>query len=233
MSDLSIPRDESFWINNSGEVLSQLKNMYQQNSLITLFYKGIFCLSTIIDYDRNHIWLDISSNEKEGDFLIKQPEIYLKCQIFNIPIFMELKGGKLVEMENGLAWQFNTPERIHKQQRRESFRVHFPISLPTIIKLGESKTHMYIYDLSLTGLGMISNDNPNVNIGDVVRFYLEVAAFKNLPSAKMEMQAIIRYMAPTNNEKHRIGLEFYQLSRSHEAYLSKLQMQLQLIMANR
>lgn len=232
MADLSIPRDDSMWLYTKEDVFAVLKQLYKHDTLITLFYKNIFSLSTVVDYDHDNVWLDAASNQ-EGQFLIKQQEIYLLSHTTSVPFFMELSNGKLVLMDNKPTWQFDLPKRVHKRQRRDAYRAYFPTTIPNSVKLGKNDKKIYLLDLSLTGLGLISEDSTDIELEKIYTLNLEIAAFQKIPASKMDFTIIVKYIGDTLNEKKKIGVQFINNTRTHDVFLSKWQNQLQLLNKNK
>ena len=232
MADLSIPRDDTMWLYRKEDVFASLKQLYQNDTLITIFYKNIFCLSTVVDYDYDYLWLDAASTQ-EGQFLAKQPEIYLLSHTTSIPLFMELRNCKAVLVDNKPTWQFDLPSRLHKRQRRDAYRAYFPTTIQNNVKLGDSKQKIYLLDLSLTGLGLISENAENIELEKKYPLHLEIAAFQKNPESKMDFTVMVKYIGDILNDKKKIGVQFVNNNRNHEVFLSKWQHQLQLLNKNK
>lgn len=230
--DLSIPREDKLWLYRKEDVFSVLKHLYQNDTLLTIFYKNIFCLSTVVDYDHNYLWLD-SSSTQEGVFLSKQPQIYLLSSNTTIPYFMELHNCKSILMDNKPTWQFDLPTRVHKRQRRDSFRVYFPMSIPNSVTLGDSPEKMYLSDLSMTGLGLISDASNLIELEKIYNLKLVIPAFQKINAIDINFNIIVKYISDILNGKKKIGVQFVELSRQHEMLLSKWQHHLQLTNKNR
>lgn len=228
MSDLVVPRDEQFWLNNQKDVLANLKQLYYDDTLVTLFHKQTFCLSTVVNYDLQHIWLDVAKKDEDATYLLNQPEIYLLSQTTSVPLFMELKDGIEVIVDGMPTWQFKLPTRVHKHQRREAFRVHYPFSLPTCVKLGGYTKKTAVIDLSLAGLGLVTEDEENLEVGAQYQLHLETKSFDNIPAISMDVNVIIRHIKDISNDKKKIGVQFHQLNRQQEAFLNKFQHHLQM-----
>lgn len=231
MVDLSIPRDENMWLYRKEDVFAVLKQLYNDNTLITIFYKNIFCLSTVVDYDHDYLWLDAASTQ-EGFFLAKQPEIYLLSHTTSVPLFMELRHCEVISMDNKPTWQFDLPTRVHKRQRRDAYRAYFPKTIQNNVKLNNYEKNIYLLDLSLTGLGLISEDSITLELEKIYPLQLEIAPFQKNPGSKMEFTVIVKYIGDTFNGKKKIGVQFVNNTRNHENFLSKWQHLLQFLNKN-
>lgn len=232
MSDLTIPRDDNFWINSKKEVIAQLKLLYDNNTLVTIFYKNTFCLSNIVEYSHDYIWIDPAYDNNTSQLLITTPEIYLKSQNQLIPIFMELKNGKEVVFEDKMTWQFDLPERVYKLQRRDSFRSYFPITLSAVANIDDKPDEkLQITDLSLTGLSLLGQNFDSNNLDKKLILNVDIPKFKKIEATKMNFEVLVKHISILSNDKKKIGVQFTTLNRSQEIFLNKWQNQLQLHMS--
>lgn len=228
MTDLSIPRDEQFWVNSKEEVQTALRSLYYANSLLTLFYKNTFCLSNVVSYNDDYVWLDSCSNEKDNEFLIKQPQVYLKAQAASVPLFMELENGKIVNFNERPTWQFKLPSRVHKMQRRDSFRVTLPALLENTIKIKGSDLTFKIIDISLTGVGLLTEKDVNLILNAKYFIDINVEEYQTLPQLKISTYVIVKYISQLANGKKKVGLEFYHFDKQQQILLTKWQTKMQI-----
>lgn len=233
MIDLSIPREDSLWLNSKEEIFAILKQLYHEDTLLTIFYKNIFCVSTIVDYDQEYLWLDAASNKEDSAILIKQSQLYLLTHTTSIPIFMELTDGVEVIIDGKPTWRFSIPKRVHKRQRRNSFRAYFPLTINNNVKLADSTKKIYITDLSLTGLGLVAEDLEKIEIQQKYPLNIQIAATSNMQAVKIDFTVIVRYIGDMTNGKKRIGVEFVNTNRTQDMFLSKWQNYLQLLNKNK
>lgn len=233
MIDLSIPREDSLWLNSKEEIFAILKQLYNEDTLLTIFYKNIFCLSTIVDYDDQYLWLDAASNKEDSSVLIKQSQLFLLTHTTSIPIFMELYDGQEVVVDGKPTWRFSIPQRVHKRQRRNSFRAYFPLSINNNVKIADSTKKIFITDLSLTGLGLVAEEIEKIEIQQKYPLTIEIAPTDNMPAVKLDFTIIVRYIGDMSNGKKRIGVEFINTNRTHDVFLSKWQTYLQRLNKNK
>jgi c-di-GMP-binding flagellar brake protein YcgR len=196
--------------------------------LITVFHKELFCLSSIVDYDSTHLWLDCGADQHINSYLMNQDEIYMKATSFNIPLFLELTEGQLVTFQDKPTWRFKLPARIHKNQRRESFRVHFPVTLNSIVKIGAAQKKLSILDLSLTGFGLFTENVEGLVVGDTYQLYWEAPMYKGIPATKICLSVSVQHIAVLTKGKYKVGVKFENLNRQQEAFIGRWQNQLQL-----
>lgn len=228
MNDLSIPRDDSYWLYSKEDVSSVLKSLYYSDTMITIFYKNIFCLSNVVNYDNDYIWLDPCLDKTDANIIMNKPQVYLKAQHDSIPLFLELNEGKEVEFEGRPTWQFKFPARVHKMQRRDAFRVQYPLTLETSVKLSDCPNKFKIIDMSLTGIGLSTDASVNIDVEKKYPLIIKFPDFKNISANEFNVEVIVKYVVTTNDKK-KVGLHFTKLNRQQEMLLTKWQTQLQLL----
>lgn len=231
MNSLTIPIEQEFWINSKEETIRELKTLKKHNALITVFHDKIFCITAILEVTNNEVIIDIDPNVESRYLLLIKNEIYLSAKINGVPIFLELRDGKMDTYEGNLCWRFAIPNRVHKLQRRESFRVNFPVMIAAKVSLDEIQD-LKIMDMSLSGVAILTKNIEALEIDKKLTLKMELPEYKDIVESELVIPVTIRHITklPNTNDKYKVGLRFDRVTMYQESILHKWQIRLEQLM---
>lgn len=234
-TDIAQAGEEDFIVRHDLQILQILKALKdEENDLKVSFNQGEDDYLTRIIHipaDHQHLYLDITIDEDFNKRMIASPELLIHKDN-GIRIKWKSQQHSIAKLTDGRALKMALPQELVRLQRRELFRLKPPMVAPIPCEIPVPDTEnpevinniqYNLADVSLGGIGLIiQNDlHPAIEVG--ATFEGCKIDFPNLGQAllNLEVRNIVSLNSEKPEEKHRIGLEFKNPSRSSEGLIQK------------
>lgn len=189
--------DEKYRIYSETGILSILRSMMRNNSLVTcnVGYSDSHILTTVIDVDaeQGEMVLDYGADEIVNQQALKANELDAVAFPDHVKIQFVCEGIEKIQFEGHAAFLTRIPETLLRIQRREFYRVDTPRVLPIkcVIPLPEghipAAVEVILHDISCGGIAVIdAQSSLNFETGTIYRDCLVV--LPEIGAAKVNLQ---------------------------------------------
>lgn len=155
---------ERFRVRTRAEILSILRSLMDQNSLVTVYFNGghDFFLTALLAIDDGGATLtfDRGTDERQNQRLSRAPAARLEAYLDHIRVEFSIGTIATVGFEGKPAFRAPLPPSLLRIQRRESYRVHVPISRPIVCELPPAGATgqpvlAQVRDISIGGVALV------------------------------------------------------------------------------
>lgn len=229
--------DSPYWVESTFEVRQLMRALVKKEEKITLWASPTdFFMSVLLEVESDGtLTLDAASDPKLNQKVLAAEKVMVTAQLERVDLKFMLSGFKAIKFDGASALECKSPERIHKLQRREFYRIPTPVAKPVFCSLkfdkSESnpdvKTKAQVLDISLGGICLAQPELGALKSGQSFRdCVIDLPEF-----GPLKFDLIIRHVFEVENrlgqKKTRAGCEFAGLSNAGEAlvqrYMAKLE----------
>jgi c-di-GMP-binding flagellar brake protein YcgR len=203
--------DEKYRIYSEAGILSILRSMMRNNSLVTCYlgHSDSHILTTIIDVDaeQGEMVLDYGVDEAANQRALKADKLNVIAFPDHVKIQFVCEGIEKIQFDGRAAFLTRIPETLLRIQRREFYRVDTPRTVPIkcVISLPKGSTpatvEVILDDISCGGMAVIDTQSRvNFETGAIYRDCL--VALPEIGTAKINLQVQHIAEIPHGNGQH-------------------------------
>ena len=235
----NLPRDESpYWVESSLEIKQILKNVAKSGERVVLWFgqgSDDFIVSVILEARDDAIIMDHGVDERLNAKLLNSETRICSTCLDRVDILFEIDSIKSGQYDGSGAFYAKYPDKLHKLQRREFYRVMAPIAKPVYCSFSVPddkgkmvKVQSQVLDLSLGGLCVL---NPDAKL-DLKGKEVFKSVAMDLPefgqvAFDLEICHVFDITSPNGSKKKRAGCRFLKLSLHDQnliqRYIAKLE----------
>ena len=167
-----------YWMESAFEIRQILKTFAKRSEKITVANGlGKFFVTVVLDVtDRGDLILDASADPSLNAIATSEVELQVHGVLDRVDMDFKISKGKIVGYDGAPALLFALPERLHRLQRREYFRIPTPMVKPLMCSLyvevtegDEKRIKEYlapVLDISIGGLCLQEPKDVKLEPGD-------------------------------------------------------------------
>lgn len=154
-----------YLLHSPREIMALLRQVTEHGDLITIYFNEgkDFLLTTLIQYDENHIYLDKGSSSEMNRKALDAPKLFCVTRHAKVKLQFLLQGVEEVALSGSKVFRAALPETILRLQRREFYRLSTPITRPLIchvpIRFADGRIEnvdVNVVDISAGGVAMLA-----------------------------------------------------------------------------
>ena len=126
-----------YWMESAFEIRQVLKTLAKRSEKITVTNPvGKFFVTVVLDVtERGEVILDASADSGLNILATSGVELQVHGVLDRVDIDFQINKGRLIEHDGAPALVFASPDKLHKLQRREYFRIPTPMVRPLMCSL--------------------------------------------------------------------------------------------------
>lgn len=235
----SPPDDSPYWMRSALDIRQLMKALAKQQEKVTIWAgRAQPFISAVLDVSEDELVLDFGADAALNAKTLAGANIVVTTTLNRVDIRFEMSKLAAVKYDGAMAFVGALPEKAHKLQRREYFRLPTPVGkplqchlfAPANAKTGEPAKDAFasVLDIGLGGLCLL-DPGPEFKLmsGEIHRdCQLDLGEF-GLIMFDLEICHVFDVENRLGKTKRRAGCRFPSLGRSAEAaiqrYMAKLE----------
>lgn len=233
------PDDSPYWMRSALDIRHLMKALARQQEKVTIWAgRAQPFISAVLEVDDEELVLDFGADAALNAKALAGANIVVTTTLNRVDIRFELEKLSAVKFDGAMAFSSALPQKAHKLQRREYFRLPTPVGkplqchlfAPANAKTGEPAKDAFasVLDIGLGGLCLL---DPGAQFklvsGETYReCQLDLGEF-GLIRFDLEVCHVFDVENRLGKTKRRAGCRFPSLSRSAEGaiqrYMAKLE----------
>jgi flagellar brake protein len=236
-----LPDDDQFAVHHPKEISQILTELGKNKTILNVSFNHgqDQCLTTVIgvDAEKRAVYLDIGLDAGFNKRLLESSHMIFSKDD-GIRVRWTSAKIALVKLKDGEALKIALPKSLIRLQRREFFRCQTPVTAPLICSVPYAHPlnpkereifELMLVDISLGGIGTVISDHlpPVIEVGKV----FDDCKLKVPDMGEVNVSLNVRYVKEitlkTGAHRHRVGLQFINLSRVDERIIQRYVFQLE------
>lgn len=218
--------DSEFWIKDTNSINAILKKIIEQshvNNIIIYKNEENLFLSNIVFINKktNKIYFDITENDKLINMIQKNENFLISFKDEGVEIVFKIDNFKIVDLDGMNTLCANIPNKIHRLQRRNYYRVNVSNKISFI--LNNNIVSSDLVDISLGGVSFLSKTKNQFMKNQLLKnCFININIDNKTEEFCFDLQVMhISEQQVGFNNVEKIGAKFLRLSPKEEYIINK------------